>query len=56
MALEAFFVTMHGGGAESINEQCQKIFCQRNQNPELIPPTQNALFHHYQRALYQASV
>jgi len=29
-ALEAFFVTMYGGGAESINEQRQKILCQRS--------------------------
>ena len=56
MALEAFFVTVYGGDGKSINELRQKIFCQRNQNPELIPPTQNALFHHCQRALYQASV
>ena len=54
--LEAFFVAMYGGAVESINEQRKKIFCQRNQNPEVMPPTQNALFHHYQRALYQASV
>jgi len=54
--LEASFITLYGGGAESINKQCQMIFCQRNQNPELIPPTQNALFHHFQRELYQASM
>ena len=53
-----FFVTMYGGGAKNINDQRQNIFCQRNQNPELIdlPPTQNALFHHCQRAQYQASI
>ena len=57
LTLETFFVNMHGGGgAENINQQRRKIFCQRSQNPELIPPTQNALFHHCQRALYQASV
>jgi len=54
--LEAFFVNMYGGGAQHINDQRKMIFCQRNQNPELMPPTQNALFHHCQRALYQASV
>jgi hypothetical protein len=56
MALEALFVSIYGGCAENINEQRRKIFCQRNENPELIHPTQNAIFHHCQRALYQASV
>ena len=53
--LETFFA-VYGGGAENINDQREKIFCYHNSNPELIPPTQNALFHHCQRALYQASV
>ena len=32
------------------------IFCQRNQNVEMIPPSQNALFQHCRRAMFQASV
>ena len=54
--LESFFVDIYGGGSTSINEQRKEMFCHRNQNPEMIPPTQNALYHHCQRALYQASI
>ena len=56
MALETFFVAMYDGGEENINELHETIFCRPNQNAELLPPTQNALFHHCQRAIYQASI
>ena len=51
--VETVFVVVYGGGAENINDQREKIFCHRNSNPELIPPTQNALFHYCQRAIKQ---
>ena len=32
------------------------IFYQRNQNVEMVPPSQNALFQHCRRAMLQASI
>ena len=32
------------------------IFCQRNQNVEMLPPSQNALFQHCRWAMFQASI
>ena len=56
-ALEELFIQIYGGGQESsINQVRKTIFCQRNQNVEMIPPSQNALFHHCRRAMFQASV
>ena len=55
-ALENFFVHVYGGKSGSINDLRQKIFCERNQNVELIPPTANALFQHCQRAVFQGSI
>ena len=56
-ALEELFIQIYGGGpASSINQVRKTIFCQRNQNVEMIPPSQNALFQHCRRAMFQASV
>ena len=38
-ALEELFIQIYGGGkASSINQVRKTIFCQRNQNVEMIPP------------------
>ena len=56
-ALEELFIQIYGGGQTSSIKQVRKtIFCQRNQNVEMIPPSQNALFQHCRRAMFQASV
>ena len=57
-ALEELFIQIYGGGqASSINQVRKTIFCQRNQNLEMIPPpSQNALFQHCRLAMFQASV
>ena len=56
-ALEELFIQIYGRGqVSSINQVRKTIFCQRNQNVEMIPPSQNALFQHCQRAMFQASV
>lgn len=53
----SFFVSLYGGGpASTINDQRKEIFCHRNQNPDMLPPTQDALLQHCRRALYQASI
>ena len=54
--LEAFAISLYGNGADSLNELRKDIFCHRNQNPEMIPPTQNAFLQHCRRAVYQASI
>ena len=54
-ALEELFTKIYGGGAPSINEMRKLIFCQRNQNVEMLPPSQNALFQHCRRAMFQLS-
>ena len=51
-ALEELFIQIYGRGqVSSINQVRKTIFCQRNQNVEMIPPSQNALFQHYLRAM-----
>ena len=58
-ALEELFIQIQGGGqASSINQVRKTIFCQRNHNVEMTPPppSQNALFQHCRRAMFQASV
>ena len=56
-ALEELFIQIYGGGqASSINQVRKKIFCQRIQNVEMIPPSQNALFQHCRRAMFQVSI
>ena len=55
-ALEELFTKIYGGGAPSINEMRKLIFCQRNQNVEMLPPSQNALFQHCRQAMFQASI
>ena len=54
-ALEELFTKIYGGGAPSINEMRKLIICQRNQNVEMLPPSQNALFQHCRRVMFQAS-
>ena len=56
-ALEELFMQIYGGGqASSINQVRKTIICQRNQNVEMIPPSQNALFQHCRRAMFHASI
>ena len=56
-ALEELFIQIYGRGqVSSINQVRKTIFCQRNQNVEMIPSSQHALFQHSRRALFQASV
>ena len=57
-ALEELFIQIQGGGQASSTNQVRKtIFCQRNHNVEMTPPpSQNALFQHCRRAMFQASV
>ena len=38
------------------NEARKEMFFQKNKNLDVIPPTENALFHHCQRAIYQTGV
>ena len=38
------------------NEARKEMFFQKNSNLDIIPPTENALFHHCQRAIYQTGV
>ena len=53
-ALEDLFIQIYGRGQiSSINQVRKTIFCQRNQNVEMIPPSQNALFQHYWRAMFK---
>jgi len=53
---ESFFINNYSDGADTINEQREHIFCHRNQNPEMMPSTQDALLQHCERALYQAGI
>lgn len=57
-SLEHYIVKVYGGDTQtkSVNQLRKQMFCQRYQNVEMIPPTQNALYHHCQRALYQSSI
>ena len=56
-AFEKLFIQIYGGGqVSSINQVRKTIFCQRNQNVEMTPPpSQNTLFQHCRRAMFQAS-
>ena len=40
----------------SVNEIREDLFCRKSRSVERIPPTQNALFQHVQRAVYQAGI
>ena len=40
----------------SINETRQELFCRKGRSVERIPPTQNALFQHVRRVVYQAGI
>lgn len=55
-ALENFFVNIYGGKSGPINELRRTIFCEKSKNVEFMPPTQNALFQHCLRAVFQGSV
>ena len=39
-----------------VNEAREELFCRKNRSIDNIPPTQNALLHHTQRAVYQAGI
>ena len=56
--LEHYIVKVYGGDTDikSVNQLRKQLSCQRNQNVEVIPSSQNALYHHCQRALYQSSI
>ncbi|KAJ8881947.1 hypothetical protein PR048_018434 [Dryococelus australis] len=41
---------------DTINGAGKTIFCHQTQNPEKLPPIQNALLHHCKRSIYQASI
>ena len=40
----------------SVNETRKELFCHKNRSMDRIPPTQNALLQHTQRAIYQAGI
>ena len=40
----------------SANEAREELFCRKNRSIDNIPPTQNALLQHTQRAVYQAGI
>lgn len=40
----------------SVKEAREELFCQNNRSMDRIPPTQDALLQHTQRALYQAGI
>ena len=40
----------------SVNEAREELFCRKNRSIDNIPPTQNALLQHTQRAVYQAGI
>ena len=54
--MENVFVNTYGGKSGPINELRRTIFCEKNQNVKFIPPTQNTLFQHCLRAVFQGSV
>ena len=39
-----------------VNEARKDLFCRKSQSMDRIPPTQNALLQHTQRAIYQAGL
>ena len=51
-----FFVKIYGGKHGPINDLRRTMFCEKIQNVEYIPPTQNALLQHCLRAVYQGSI
>lgn len=55
--IEQYFMNLYGSQEEdTINNLRKTIFCHKTQNPEKLPPTQNALLHHCKRSIYQASI
>ena len=40
----------------SVNEAREELFCRNNRKMDMIPPTQDALLQHVQRAVYQAGI
>ena len=58
-ALEELFIQIYGRGQVRLIDQPSAendFVCQRNQNVEMISPSQNALFQHCRRAMFQAIV
>ena len=55
-ALESYAILLYGSGADTLNGLRNEIFCHRNQNPEMLPPTQDAFVQHFRRAVYQAGI
>ena len=56
--IQRFVVLMYAKASEftMVNEARKEMFFQKNSNLDIIPPTENALFHHCQRAIYQTGV
>ena len=56
--IQRFVVLMYSKASEftMANEARKEMFFQKNSNLDVIPPTENALFHHCQRAIYQTGV
>ena len=56
--MQRFVVLMYSKASEftMANEARKEMFFQKNSNLDVIPPTENALFHHCQRAIYQTGV
>ena len=56
--LETFTATMYSKAcnAAGVNEARQQLFSQGTRTLDMIPPTQQALFQHILRALYQPAI
>ena len=56
--LEKFTATMYSNAcnAAGVNEARRQLFSQETRTLDMIPPTQQALFQHILRALYQAAI
>ena len=53
---EAFTCALYGGAVNSINEVRYRLFCSKSLQSHQLPPCQDTLNKHIQRANYQASI
>ena len=56
--LQRFVVLLYSpnSAVEEVDESRMDLFCHRNQDMELLPPTKNSLLQHANRAVYRTSV
>ena len=56
--MQRFVILMYSKSSEftMVNAARQEMFFQKNSNLDIIPPTENALFQHCLRAIYQTGV